>query len=58
MARAFNLELNMNQKFIKWAGLIGSVLLGTIAIMKGDVVSGVDVITSALSSASVFGPGQ
>lgn len=43
----------MNEKIVKWAGLIGSVLLGGSLIMKGQVEMGMGVITSALSSASV-----
>lgn len=44
----------MNEKIVKWAGLLGSILLGGSLIFKGQVEMGMGVITSALSSASVL----
>lgn len=41
--------------YVKWAGLIGAVLTGTVMIVNGDNAQGVGVIAAALSSASLFG---
>lgn len=43
----------MKLKFIRWGGLIGALLTGSVMIMSGDVVQGTGVIAAALGSASV-----
>lgn len=35
--------------FIKWGGLLGSLLLGGVAIAKGDVQGGMSIILPAFS---------
>lgn len=44
----------MTQSFIRWAGFVGSLLLGTVAVLKGDITTGVGIVAAALSSASVI----
>lgn len=44
----------MKAKYIKWFGLIGATFAGTASIMSGDVVTGIGVISAALSSAGIL----
>lgn len=44
----------MNITIVKWLGLIGAALTGSAQILSGDVLTGVGVISAALSSAGVL----
>lgn len=46
---------DMNQKYVKIMGLIGSIILGTATMLSGDIVTGAGIITAALSSSSILG---
>lgn len=46
------------QKFVRWAGFVGSLLSGVALIMQGQIEVGMGVITAGLSSASIIPGGK
>lgn len=42
------------QAVTRWLGFTGSLALGTVAVLKGDVTTGVGIIAAGFSSASII----
>lgn len=42
------------QTVTRWLGFAGSLALGLVAILKGDVAAGVGIIAASFSSASII----
>lgn len=44
----------MSEKVIKWAGIIGSILIGGSLVVKGQTEAGIGIITAAFGSGSAL----